>query len=175
MHIAYILYYVRVAKNMTNAKKLTTLQYYKKRENILFKCQRKMTNALSVQFKELEQLEKTQNIEEVTKTQKTKEVKTDSKSLSKGVKETANTLNYGKSRAGQKDWFIVGVNFDSHPQLKITELNISRTKAFIRNSGFMTEDSVKQFISEKVLTKLNGFKLGGLYQSPIPSFSLEAL
>ena len=66
---------------MTNAKKLTTLQYYKKRENILFKCQRKITNALSVQFKELEQLEKTQNIEEVTKTQKTKEVKTDSKSF----------------------------------------------------------------------------------------------
>jgi len=160
---------------MTNAKKLTTEQYSEAREEILFKCQRKITSAISAQFKQLEALEKKQNIKEVVKTQKAKEVKTDSKSLSKGVKETANTLNYGKSRAGQKDWFIVGVNFDSHPQLKLTELNISRTKAFIRNSGFMTEDSVKQFISEKVLTKLNGFKLGGLYQSPFPSFSLEAL
>jgi hypothetical protein len=160
---------------MTNAKKLTTEQYSEAREEILFKCQRKITSALSVQFKQLEALEKKQNIKEVVKTQKAQVKTKEIKSLSKGVNETANTLNYGKSRAGQKDWFIVGVNFDSHPQLKIASLNISRTKAFIRNSGFMTEDSVRQLITEQVLTKLNGFKLGGLYQSPNPSLSLEAV
>ena len=124
--------------------------------------------------------EETAKAEEIAKSKATKKPKTKTKTKSKTKSKKQpltkeNTLNYGKSMAWKKDWYIVGLKFNEHPELNMPELNISSNngkgaKAFIRNSGFMSEDSVKQFITEKVLVTLAGFKLGVNHLSPSSSF-----
>ena len=73
------------------------------------------------------------------------------------VKETAMTINYGKSRTGLEDWFATGKKFTA----KYNGWNTSNTRIFLIGSGSMSEAQFKKELKALIKAELDGFKMGG--------------
>ena len=83
-----------------------------------------------------------ESVKKATRTAKRTTKKATKKAMKKTstVKQTAMTINYGKSRTGLEDWFATGKKFTA----KYNGWNTSNTRIFLIGSGSMSEAQFKK-------------------------------